>query len=173
MVDFFPREGGKQNTNQPWPLPLPSAFISQAMDGELQEQGSTGPKELKELLLMQILFPPPQTRRYNRIFKSLTWELDRFEFASRSCCFLTLWSLTSYLHFLSRCFHICKTGVLIVPTLFLVIVKSKWVGLPCSQSNIWQMLNYNNKSSAGSPDVVLTTIVSALQKRKPRHVKVK
>lgn len=101
---------------------------------------------------MQILPPPPHpprphTRGYSRIFESFSWGLARFEFVSKSCCFLTLWSSTSYLNFLSLCFHVCQTGVLISPALFLVTVKSTWAELPCSQSNIWQKLNYDK-----SPD---------------------
>ena len=52
----------------------------------------------------------PHPRGYSRIFESFSWDLARFEFVSKSCCFLTLWSLTSYLNFLSLCFHICQTA---------------------------------------------------------------
>lgn len=45
---FFPRESCRLNTNQPRPLPPPSASIAQATDGDFQEQDSAGSNELKE-----------------------------------------------------------------------------------------------------------------------------
>lgn len=128
---IFSRERCRLNTNQPQPLPPPSAFISQATDGDFQEQDSVGSNELKEKDNFGANSPPPFFKnQVSRMFKSPAWELDRFEFVSRSYRFLTLWSLTSYLNFSSLCFYICKTWMLIVPLLFPHMVRRKWVGLP-------------------------------------------